>query len=627
MGLTSSRSATVSVARYQPELRPGSGPPRRAGGVGHPAPVHFVGIDLAWGENKPTGLAVLDDDGVLVHVCAVRSDEQIAQELAPYTAGDCLVAIDAPLIVRNATGNRPAEAELNRDFARFDAGAHPANTSKPELAGTPRGARVSALLGLDMNPKSRRRRRAIEVYPHPATVSLFRLGRTLKYKSKPGRDFATLRGELLVLIALVEGLAAAEPRLAVDAPGSRWPALRAAVEDATRKSELRAVEDQVDAVVCAYVGLLATREPKAMTVYGDFANGYIVTPTLPEGHRPSPRPKGAGATAGSAPAAVREYSDRHEELTKAGAAFVALVTSILDDAGINYLSVTGRTKSVASFAGKAARRQDGQLLHPDPLRDITDQIGVRVITYVLSDVSVVADLMGDQVVVRDDRDLGRETASQGRFGYASRHLVIALDAARESQPAYEPLRGLVASLQIRTVLQHAWAEFEHDIRYKGTVPAEHARDFDRRFTLAAGLLELADREFSTIRDRLRVEPAERSEPEDDDPRIEPRELAAFLAGQYADAGWSRTDHYAWISGLLLELAITSLDELGDVLRPIDELDLNARMDYRYPPGAVRRLDDALLAAFGRRYIELRGNEHRVPALRARLERLTGDAPS
>jgi ppGpp synthetase/RelA/SpoT-type nucleotidyltranferase len=326
------------------------------------------------------------------------------------------------------------------------------------------------------------------------------------------------------------------------------------------------------------------------------------------------------------PAVVREYSDRHEALTAAGAAFVTLVTSILDDAGINYLSVTGRTKSVASFAAKAARRQDGELLHPDPLHDITDQLGVRVITYVLSDVAVVADLLADQVVVRDDRDLGRETASQGRFGYSSRHLVIALDAARESQPAYEPLRGLVASVQIRTVLQHAWAEFEHDIRYKGTVPAEHARDFDRRFTLAAGLLELADREFSTIRDRLRVGPAELSGPEDDDPRIDPRELAAFLAGQYADAGWSRTDHYAWISGLLLELAITSLDELGDVLRPIDGLDLNARMDYRYPPGAVRRLDDALLAAFGERYIELRGNEHRVPALRARLERLTGDDP-
>jgi ppGpp synthetase/RelA/SpoT-type nucleotidyltranferase len=301
------------------------------------------------------------------------------------------------------------------------------------------------------------------------------------------------------------------------------------------------------------------------------------------------------------------------------------VTAILDEAGINYLSVTGRTKTIASFAAKAARQVNGVRLYADPLRDITDQIGVRVVTYVVSDVAVVADLMADQVIVKDDRDMGQETASQGRFGYASRHLLIALDPARESQPAFRQLRGRVAAVQVRTVLQHAWAEFEHDIRYKGTVPDEHAREFDRRFTLAAGLLELADREFSIIRDRLRIAPAERSEldgTEDEDPRIDPRELAAFLAGQYADAGWSRTDHYAWISGLLLELAITSLDQLSDVLRPISELDLNARMDYRYPPGAVRRLDDALLAIFGDRYVELHGNEHRVPSLRARLEKLS-----
>ena len=175
------------------------------------------------------------------------------------------------------------------------------------------------------------------------------------------------------------------------------------------------------------------------------------------------------------------------------------------------------------------------------------------------------------------------------------------------------------------MLQHAWAEFEHDIRYKGTIPDEHVPDFDRRFTLAAGLLELADREFSTIRDRLQAGMTGSSpEAEDDDPRISPRELAAFLAGQYADAGWSRTDHYEWISGLLLELGITSLAELGDALRPVDAEALTERMDYRYPPGAVRRLDDALLWVYGDTYVELRGNAHRVPALRARLEKMGED---
>src|SRR4051812_44408120 len=324
--------------------------------------------------------------------------------------------------------------------------------------------------------------------------------------------------------------------------------------------------------------------------------------------------------------AVATYAAGHDDLVLAGAEAVELVTQLLDEAGINYLTVSGRTKSVASFAEKAVRTVDGVRLYTDPLREIGDQLGVRVIIYVRDDVTAVADLLADQVVVNDDRDLGRETASEGRFGYASRHLQIALDAARVGQPAYAHLEDRNVQVQIRTVLQHAWAEFEHDIRYKGTVPAEHAHDFDRRFTLAAGLLELADQEFTTIRDRLRapITSGEHLEPlpPHDDPRLDARELAAFLAGQYADAGWSRADHYVWVSGLLLELGITSLDELGDILRATDEARIRDRMDYRYPPGAVRRLDDALLATYGPTYVALHGNAHRVAALRTRLEKLT-----
>ena len=597
--------------------------------------MYFVGVDLAWGDRKPTGLAALDDDGHLLHVSAANSDDEIAAALAPYIEGDCLVAFDAPLIVANATGNRPAEAALNKDFARFDAGAHPSNTGKPEFREQPRGARIAARLGLDINPRSGRARRAIEVYPHPATVALFRLGRTLKYKNKPGRDLEQLRSELLVLIGLIEGLASADPALVVTGQhadrhgGPAWEALRKAVEKAARKSELRVVEDQVDAVLCAYVALFATRGPARTTTYGDFETGYIVTPTLPDDLPSTPRASRiATDVRDPADSAVREYAVLQPELRLAADQCVQLVTSILDDAGINYLSVTGRAKSVASFAAKADRTVDGRIAFADPLREITDQIGVRVITYVHSDVQAVADLLYDQVVVHDDRDMARETASEGRFGYASRHLQFGLDEARADLPAYDKLRGRQAQVQIRTVLQHAWAEFEHDIRYKGTIPDEHVPDFDRRFTLAAGLLELADREFSTIRDRLRTGvTGPTAEPEgwgeDADPRISPRELAAFLAGQYADAGWSRTEHYAWISGLLLELGITSLTELGDVLRPLDAEAITASMDYRYPPGAVRRLDDALLSVYGDAYVDLRGNAHRVPALRARLDKIRG----
>jgi predicted RNase H-like nuclease/ppGpp synthetase/RelA/SpoT-type nucleotidyltranferase len=592
--------------------------------------MYFVGVDLAWGDRKPTGLAVLDDEGHLVHVSAATTDDSIVEALAPYVDGDCLVAIDAPLIVVNAKGNRPAEAALNKDFAKYDAGAHPSNTGKREFRDQPRGARIAARLGLDMNPRSGRSRRAIEVYPHPATVALFRLERILRYKQKPGRDVEALRAELMRLLGFIEGLVAGDPALLVDGrPGengpSPWQALRVAVETAKRKSELRVVEDQLDAVICAYVALFRERRPGETTTYGDFETGYIVTPTLPADARAAP--EGTDAAVPLDPgAAVREYAEHHADLRLAANQYVAMVTSTLDEAGINYLTVSGRAKSVASFAAKAARVADGRPVFADPLRDITDQIGVRVITYVHSDVQAVADLLADQVVVYDDRDMGQETAGEGRFGYASRHLLVGLDPVREGQDGFELLRGRQAQIQIRTVLQHAWAEFEHDIRYKGTIPDEHVPDFDRRFTLAAGLLELADREFSTIRDRLRDGVAEAAtDAEDDDPRINPRELAAFLAGQYADSGWSRTEHYSWISGLVLELGITSLAELGDLVRAVDADELKARMDYRYPPGAVRRLDDALLWTYGDTYVDLRANAHRVPALRTRLVKMRGAA--
>jgi putative GTP pyrophosphokinase len=311
--------------------------------------------------------------------------------------------------------------------------------------------------------------------------------------------------------------------------------------------------------------------------------------------------------------AVRTYAVLQPELHAVTDRYVAIITTLLDDAGINYLSITGRTKSVASFAAKAVRSFGGEPLYADPLIEITDVVGVRVITYVHSDVAAVAQLFADQLTIIDDRDLGEETARDGRFGYASRHLLISSAAVRERP----------ASVQVRTVLQHAWAEFEHDIRYKGTVPPEHAPDLDRRFTLAAGLLELADREFSEIRNRIQASlSARRPDFDPADPRISPQELATLLASQYPDASWSRTNHYGWISGLLLELAITSLDELGGLLASVDMDALISRMGYQYPAGAVRRLDDALLAVFGERYIGLTGNAHRIPLLTSRLEKLS-----
>ncbi len=573
--------------------------------------MYFVGLDLAWGEKNQTGVAVIDSDGRLLHVGAAHDDDSIVAAIAPYVGDECLVAIDAPLIVKNPTGHRPAESQFNRDFQRFEAGARPAFTERPEFK-HPRGARIAERLGLDMDPSSDSPRRAIEVYPHPAAIVLFGLAKTLKYKRGPFED---RQRELLRLMTLIEGLDEASPRLRANRSVA-WVELRKRVEAATKPGQLDRDEDPVDAVLCAYVGLYWYDRPEDVTIYGDYASGYIVTPSLPPDRSPKTTPKAPRArttpphTAPSA--AVSEYESRRPGLVAATDHYLTLVTGLLDEAGINYLSITARTKSVESFAAKTDRRTtDGKQLYSEPLVEITDLIGLRVITYLREDVDTVANLLAEEMRLLDDRDMGQETAREGRWGYASRHLVVGVEGVQ--QPA---------SIQVRTVLQHAWAEFEHEIRYKGSIPAAHAPDLNRRFTLAAGLLELADREFSAVRDRLRNSVPDTSAPEiTSDPRIPTPVLATYLGNRFPDAGWSRTDHYAWIAGLLLDLGIDSIDEVDDVLAGIDTDAVNVAMDYRYPAGAVRRLDDSLLAVYGSRYIELAGNSHRTSLLDNRLQRL------
>jgi predicted RNase H-like nuclease len=251
--------------------------------------VHFIGLDLAWGQRNRTGVAVVDADGRLREVGAAVTDDDIAAAVSPWIDGACVVGIDAPLIVSNPSGYRLGETLYNRDFAPFQAIAQPSNTANPLFA-PPRALRLATRWGLDTDPGSGADRLALEVYPHAATIALFGRGRILKYKRR-NRDVAHRRTELLTLVELVEGLRDADPPLRVqDHPG--WRSLRDGVEGATRASHLNACEDPVDSVLCAYVARFFACRPADVTVYGDHDAGYIVTPSLPPGLRPTPRGRG-----------------------------------------------------------------------------------------------------------------------------------------------------------------------------------------------------------------------------------------------------------------------------------------------------------------------------------------------
>lgn len=241
----------------------------------------FFGVDLAWGQRNRTGLAVLDDRGRLLESATVRPDEAILSFVRKHATGTTVAAIDAPMIVPNETGGRACDALVDRLFGSSWAGAYPANRANPLFFPEPRGAVLARALGWQLDPAMRPcpgRQLCIEVYPHPAMVVLFGLSRVIPYKIKQGRDLASLLRAYDVLLGHLEATCGPTLHLAAS---SRWQLLRSVAATATRKSELAAIEDEVDAIFCAYLAWMWANAPERMAVLGDLAGGYIVVPAPP----------------------------------------------------------------------------------------------------------------------------------------------------------------------------------------------------------------------------------------------------------------------------------------------------------------------------------------------------------
>ena len=127
-----------------------------------------VGIDLAWGDDNPTGLCVAVGRNVLTST-TLRMDDEIIAWVRPWIASDTIVAVDAPLVVTNITGQRTAERLVSTLFGGAGASAHSSNRSMRQFADGGRAARLAGNLGLSVDPNAATPM-MVEVYPHPAIV-------------------------------------------------------------------------------------------------------------------------------------------------------------------------------------------------------------------------------------------------------------------------------------------------------------------------------------------------------------------------------------------------------------------------------------------------------------------------
>src|SRR6185295_2125478 len=185
-----------------------------------------------------------------------------------------------------------------------------------------------------------------------------------------------------------------------------------------------------------------------------------------------------------------------------------IVEECLRHRSIKVHSVDARAKDPNSFGRKASIPSDADSNRPKyetPLDQITDLSGVRVIVYFPNELVEIDKILAEEFDVVERSDKGEALIEEDRFGYQSVHYLVKISHRRSSFAEYERFGGTIAEIQVRTILQHAWAEIEHDIQYKSSalIPTE----IHTRFTALEGLLEIANREFQGIQDedrKLRV---------------------------------------------------------------------------------------------------------------------------
>ncbi|MDW4561336.1 hypothetical protein [Aeromonas rivipollensis] len=184
----------------------------------------------------------------------------------------------------------------------------------------------------------------------------------------------------------------------------------------------------------------------------------------------------------------REVKPKYERL--ASNVKQALV-QFLDEKKISSFDVEDRVKDEQSFIDKVERKS-----YNNPLEQVEDIAGVRVICYYNEDLSSIDEIIHEQFIVLSYSNKSNEL-SDNQFGYASNHYVIRLKEEWLQAPNYRGLENLKVEIQVRTILMHSWAAISHKLLYKKNddVPKE----FKRKLNRLSALIELADEQFDDIK--------------------------------------------------------------------------------------------------------------------------------
>jgi predicted RNase H-like nuclease len=199
--------------------------------------MQYIGIDLAWSPHNPSGVALLEDNKVLISDIMTGVDE-IVKFINCYP--NAKVGIDAPLLVNNQTGNRIIEKEFLKDYGSKKLGVYPVNRelltkNHSIIVGEEICKQIPQTLGQNL----------FEVYPHVTIMNCFH-GAVLPYKRKKGRNTAFIKEQLKIL----------QTYISENLDGDFYQDI-----DCLKGKALKLHEDRLDAIICAYTLLYCKSNP------------------------------------------------------------------------------------------------------------------------------------------------------------------------------------------------------------------------------------------------------------------------------------------------------------------------------------------------------------------------------
>lgn len=166
------------------------------------------------------------------------------------------------------------------------------------------------------------------------------------------------------------------------------------------------------------------------------------------------------------------------------------LTEILEKSSVDYETVSHRIKNFDNFLDKIERKN-----YKDPFNDIEDICGFRITCHYLSYVKEVSKIINDEFNVLEDVDKSK-LLEEDEFGYLSQHFIVKLKKSWLKDPRYRDLGDLKFEIQVRTSLQHVWADISHNLAYKKKekVPSSFMRQLNR----LSAILEETDEKFDYL---------------------------------------------------------------------------------------------------------------------------------